>query len=98
MLVLLVPFRNCDPDGPLMMYISKMIPTSDKGRFVAFGRVFAGTVATGKKVGGLLSCWLGTSPNHAISNEQRVSFWPAASICIQQLYITSSSVCHRSST
>jgi elongation factor 2 len=42
--------RNCDPDGPLMMYISKMIPTSDKGRFVAFGRVFAGTVATGKKV------------------------------------------------
>jgi hypothetical protein len=43
-------FRNCDPDGPLMMYISKMIPTSDKGRFVAFGRVFAGTVATGKKV------------------------------------------------
>jgi translation elongation factor EF-G len=33
-----------------MMYISKMIPTSDKGRFVAFGRVFAGTVATGKKV------------------------------------------------
>jgi elongation factor 2 len=33
-----------------MMYISKMIPTSDKGRFVAFGRVFAGTVSTGKKV------------------------------------------------
>lgn len=33
-----------------MMYVSKMIPTSDKGRFVAFGRVFAGTVATGKKV------------------------------------------------
>jgi elongation factor 2 len=33
-----------------MMYISKMIPTSDKGRFVAFGRVFSGTVATGKKV------------------------------------------------
>lgn len=42
--------RNCDPEGPLMMYVSKMIPTSDKGRFVAFGRVFAGTVATGKKV------------------------------------------------
>lgn len=42
--------RNCDPDGPLMMYVSKMIPTSDKGRFVAFGRVFAGTISTGKKV------------------------------------------------
>jgi len=42
--------KACDPKGPLMMYISKMIPTSDKGRFYAFGRVFSGTVATGKKV------------------------------------------------
>jgi len=33
-----------------MMYISKMVPTSDKGRFYAFGRVFSGTVATGQKV------------------------------------------------
>lgn len=42
--------RNCDVDGPLVMYISKMVPTSDKGRFYAFGRVFAGKVATGQKV------------------------------------------------
>jgi elongation factor 2 len=42
--------KNCDPKGPLMMYVSKMVPTSDKGRFYAFGRVFAGTVATGQKV------------------------------------------------
>merc|ERR1712130_521293 len=42
--------RACDKDGPLMMFVSKMIPTSDKGRFYAFGRVFAGTVATGQKV------------------------------------------------
>jgi len=42
--------RSCDKDGPLMMYISKMVPTSDKGRFYAFGRVFSGTVATGQKV------------------------------------------------
>jgi len=41
---------KCDPDGPLMMYISKMIPTPDKGRFFAFGRVFSGTVRTGMKV------------------------------------------------
>merc|ERR1711990_231938 len=42
--------RACDPAGPLMMYVSKMVPTSDKGRFYAFGRVFSGTVATGQKV------------------------------------------------
>jgi len=41
--------KNCDSDAPLMMYISKMVPTSDKGRFYAFGRVFAGKIATGLK-------------------------------------------------
>jgi len=41
--------KACDSDGPLMMYVSKMVPTSDKGRFYAFGRVFAGKVATGQK-------------------------------------------------
>lgn len=44
-----VAIKNCDPNGPLMMYISKMVPTSDKGRFYAFGRVFSGKVATGMK-------------------------------------------------
>lgn len=44
-----VAVKNCDPEGPLMMYVSKMVPTSDKGRFYAFGRVFAGKVATGQK-------------------------------------------------
>jgi elongation factor 2 len=41
--------KNCDPNAPLMMYVSKMVPTSDKGRFYAFGRVFSGKVATGMK-------------------------------------------------
>jgi elongation factor 2 len=41
--------KNCDPNGELMMYISKMVPTSDKGRFYAFGRVFSGKVGTGMK-------------------------------------------------
>lgn len=42
--------KNCDPKGPLMLYVSKMVPTSDKGRFYAFGRVFSGTVKSGLKV------------------------------------------------
>lgn len=41
--------KNCDPKAPLMMYVSKMVPTTDKGRFYAFGRVFSGTVSTGLK-------------------------------------------------
>merc|ERR1711881_818014 len=44
-----IAMKNCDPEGPLMMYISKMVPTSDKGRFYAFGRVFSGKIATGLK-------------------------------------------------
>merc|ERR1711998_349724 len=42
--------RACDPAGPLSVFISKMIPTNDKGRFYAFGRVFSGTISTGQKV------------------------------------------------
>ena len=44
--------RTCDTSegAPLCMYISKMVPTSDKGRFYAFGRVFSGKIATGQKV------------------------------------------------
>ena len=42
--------RGCDPAGALMMYVLKMVQTSDKGRFYAFGRVFSGTIATGPKV------------------------------------------------
>ena len=42
--------RDCDPQAPLMLFVSKMVPTSDKGRFYAFGRVFSGTVSSGQKV------------------------------------------------
>lgn len=42
--------KKCDKDGPLSVFISKMIPTYDKGRFYAFGRVFFGTVSSGQKV------------------------------------------------
>ncbi|XP_040040272.1 elongation factor 2b [Gasterosteus aculeatus] len=42
--------KNCDPKAPLMVYISKMVPSNDKGRFYAFGRVFSGCISTGMKV------------------------------------------------
>ena len=45
-----IAMKNCDVNGPLMMYVSKMVPTSDKGRFYAFGRVFSGKIAIGQKV------------------------------------------------
>ena len=41
---------DCDPNGPIMMYVSKMIPILDTGKFYAFGRLFSGTISTGKKV------------------------------------------------
>lgn len=43
-----VGIRRCDPKAPLMMYVSKMVPTSEKGRFYAFGRIFSGTIGTGQ--------------------------------------------------
>jgi elongation factor 2 len=45
-----IGIRDCDPKAPLVLYVSKMVPTSDKGRFYAFGRVFSGTVRAGPKV------------------------------------------------
>jgi elongation factor 2 len=45
-----VSVKKCDQAGPLMMYVSKMVPTSEKGRFYAFGRVFSGRISTGQDV------------------------------------------------
>jgi len=37
--------RECDPNGPVNIFISKMIDTVGDGkRYFAFGRVFSGTV------------------------------------------------------
>ena len=41
---------DCDPEGPVMMFVSKMVPTSDSGRFYAFGRLFSGKIKQGEKV------------------------------------------------
>ncbi|CAM0957870.1 unnamed protein product [Alopecurus aequalis] len=69
---------NCDPEGPLMLYVSKMIPASGKGRFFAFGRVFSGKVATGHNVRIM-------GPNYAsdhnkdlcVKSVQRIAIWMA---------------------
>lgn len=40
--------KACDPSGPLIIYVSKMVPTKDNSHFYAFGRVFSGTATSGK--------------------------------------------------
>jgi len=40
--------ENCDPNGPTMVFISKLFPVGQN--FVAFGRIFSGTIRTGDKV------------------------------------------------
>ncbi|CAF3486803.1 unnamed protein product [Rotaria sp. Silwood1] len=42
--------KECNPNAPLMVYISKMIPTLHRGRFFAFGRVFSGIVKSNQSV------------------------------------------------
>lgn len=42
--------RNSNPKGPLVIYISKMVPNHDYSKFVAFGRIFSGTAVIGQKV------------------------------------------------
>ncbi|KAK9937516.1 hypothetical protein M0R45_014298 [Rubus argutus] len=68
--------RNCDPEGPLMLYVSKMIPASDKGRFFAFGRVFAGRVQTGLKVRIMGPNYVpGEKKDLYVKNVQRTVIW-----------------------
>ncbi len=50
MICSVVAIKNCDPNGPVMMYVSKMVPSPDKGRFYAFGRMFSGTISAQQKV------------------------------------------------
>ncbi|KAL7712479.1 Elongation factor 2 [Entamoeba marina] len=42
--------KQCDENGPLMIYVSKMIPHGTTNKFYAFGRIFSGTIQTKKKV------------------------------------------------
>uniref|UniRef100_A0A2P2MJK8 Uncharacterized protein MANES_14G016900 n=2 Tax=Rhizophora mucronata TaxID=61149 RepID=A0A2P2MJK8_RHIMU len=68
--------RSCDPEGPLMLYVSKMIPASDKGRFFAFGRVFSGKVSTGMKVRIMGPNYVpGEKKDLYVKNVQRTVIW-----------------------
>ncbi|KAK8500724.1 hypothetical protein V6N12_031384 [Hibiscus sabdariffa] len=67
--------RNCDPEGPLMLYVSKMIPASDKGRFFAFGRVFSGKVSTGLKVRIMGPNYVPGEKGDFVKSVQRTVIW-----------------------
>lgn len=59
--------RTCDASGPMSMYVSKLVPTSEKGRFICFGRVFSGTVKTGQEIRIM-------GPNYEYGNKKRDLF------------------------
>lgn len=42
--------KRCDPNGPVIFYVTLMIPSGEGGRFYAFGRIFSGTLRPGQKV------------------------------------------------
>jgi len=42
--------RDCDPEGPFVFFVSKMIPTRDEKRMLCYGRIFSGTMRAGQKV------------------------------------------------
>jgi 116 kDa U5 small nuclear ribonucleoprotein component len=42
--------QNCDPEGPLMISITKLYHTTDAQSFRAYGRVISGTVRKGMDV------------------------------------------------
>lgn len=45
-----IAMHNCDPSGPVMIYIFRMIPNYMANQFIAVGRVFCGTVVSGQRV------------------------------------------------
>ena len=48
--VLARAIERCDAQGPLLIQIAKVYPTSDASEFRAFGRVLSGTVSCGQSV------------------------------------------------
>ena len=56
------------------MYVSKMVPTTDKGRFYAFGRVFSGIVATGLKARIMGEYFSSRPPGHHAEPDRCMGF------------------------
>jgi U5 small nuclear ribonucleoprotein component len=57
---------ECDPDGPLIVHITKLINTPDARGFNSFGRVMSGTARPGQKVRVL-------GENYSIDDEEDMS-------------------------
>lgn len=41
---------NCDPKGPLMVYVTKLLPTPDAKSFLCLGRILSGTIQSNSQV------------------------------------------------
>ncbi|CAO3634839.1 unnamed protein product [Cunninghamella echinulata] len=75
--------KKCNPHGPLVVYVSKIVPfTSSKndGQFYAFGRVFSGTIRNGDSICMLHSDYqLRTKKKHKVDK--------SAATSIQQIFL-----------
>jgi len=47
---LAISMKSCDPDGPVMVHITKLYHTTDAQSFRAFGRVMSGTLRKSAEV------------------------------------------------
>lgn len=63
--------RECNPNGPMVAFISKMFPVPNTKSFYAFGRVFSGTLTAGQKVYALGQTKTGKKDEHS-KNVQRL--------------------------
>jgi len=69
--------RACDPKGPLMINVVKLYPTPDGTSFLAFGRVFSGTVHGGDTVRVL-------GESYTTADEEDLAVRSVASLSISQ--------------
>ncbi|KAJ3441957.1 eukaryotic translation elongation factor 2a tandem duplicate 1-related [Anaeramoeba flamelloides] len=63
---------NCDPEGPLMIHVCKMIPSYEKNRYYAFGRVYSGTIKEGQKVYVMPQYAISSSKNTFVTKIEKI--------------------------